>query len=107
MFHKPRFTAAALALSTAIAGPLAAQDSDLSGTLTIFSDMSNPAPRAVMEGMVERFGESLSVPAGVAVACKREVVVLTAQEEGNDAADGGGTIEQGRRAAQHLDPVGG
>ncbi len=57
MFHKPRFAAAALALSTAIAGPLAAQDSDLSGTLTIFSDMSNPAPRAVMEGMVERFGE--------------------------------------------------
>ena len=57
MFHKPRFTAAALALSTAIAGPLSAQDSDLSGTLTIFSDMSNPAPRAVMEGMVERFGE--------------------------------------------------
>ena len=29
----------------------------LSGDLVIFSDMSNPAPRAVMEGMVERFGE--------------------------------------------------
>lgn len=29
----------------------------LSGELKIFSDMSNPAPRAVMEGMVERFGE--------------------------------------------------
>jgi multiple sugar transport system substrate-binding protein len=29
----------------------------LSGDLIIFSDMSNPAPRAVMEGMVERFGE--------------------------------------------------
>ena len=57
MFHKPRITTAALALSTALAGPLAAQDSDLSGTLTIFSDMSNPAPRAVMEGMVDRFGE--------------------------------------------------
>ena len=28
----------------------------LSGDLVIFSDMSNPAPRAVMEGMVERFG---------------------------------------------------
>ena len=28
----------------------------LSGDLFIFSDMSNPAPRAVMEGMVERFG---------------------------------------------------
>ncbi|GGB01780.1 ABC transporter substrate-binding protein [Allosediminivita pacifica] len=57
MFHKPRLTAAALALSTALAGPLAAQDSDLSGTLTIFSDMSNPAPRAVMEDMAARFGE--------------------------------------------------
>lgn len=30
---------------------------NLSGELIIFSDMSNPAPRAVMEGMVERFGE--------------------------------------------------
>jgi len=29
----------------------------LSGDLVIFSDMSNPAPRAVMEGMVERFGD--------------------------------------------------
>ena len=29
----------------------------LTGDLVIFSDMSNPAPRAVMEGMVERFGE--------------------------------------------------
>ena len=28
----------------------------LSGELRVFSDMSNPAPRAVMEGMVERFG---------------------------------------------------
>ena len=28
----------------------------LSGDLNIFSDMSNPAPRAVMEGMVARFG---------------------------------------------------
>ncbi len=28
----------------------------LTGDLKIFSDMSNPAPRAVMEGMVERFG---------------------------------------------------
>ena len=28
----------------------------LSGDLIIFSDMSNPAPRAVMEGMVARFG---------------------------------------------------
>ena len=29
----------------------------LTGDLVIFSDMSNPAPRAVVEGMVERFGE--------------------------------------------------
>ncbi|PWR00797.1 sugar ABC transporter substrate-binding protein [Meridianimarinicoccus roseus] len=47
----------AAALGTALtgAGVAAAQDS-LSGTLKIFSDMSNPAPRAVMEGMVDRFG---------------------------------------------------
>ena len=49
-------TLAALAASTMLAGPALAQDA-LSGDLTIFSDMSNPAPRAVMEGMVERFGE--------------------------------------------------
>ncbi|MBX2806637.1 MAG: ABC transporter substrate-binding protein [Hyphomicrobiales bacterium] len=29
----------------------------LSGELIIFSDMSNPAPRATMEGMTKRFGE--------------------------------------------------
>nr|WP_051059674.1 ABC transporter substrate-binding protein [Limimaricola hongkongensis] len=29
----------------------------LTGDLKIFSDMSNPAPRAVMEGMIDRFGE--------------------------------------------------
>jgi multiple sugar transport system substrate-binding protein len=53
-------TLAALAASTVLAGsalaPALAQE-QLSGELTIFSDMSNPAPRAVMEGMVERFGE--------------------------------------------------
>ncbi|MEM8957454.1 MAG: ABC transporter substrate-binding protein [Pseudomonadota bacterium] len=47
----------ALALSTMIATPLAASDDPLTGTLRIASDMSNPAPRAVMEGMVERFSE--------------------------------------------------
>ena len=36
-----------------MAGAASAQD--LSGKLVIFSDMSNPAPRAVMEGMAERF----------------------------------------------------
>lgn len=43
----------ALAASAILAGPASAE---LSGDLIIFSDMSNPAPRAVMEGMVERFG---------------------------------------------------
>ncbi len=48
--------AAALA-TTAITGTAALADGHaLSGDLVIFSDMSNPAPRAVMEGMVERFG---------------------------------------------------
>ncbi len=45
---------AALAASTLLAGPAAAE---LTGTLKIASDMSNPAPRAVMEDMVARFGE--------------------------------------------------
>ncbi|MFK7877088.1 MAG: ABC transporter substrate-binding protein [Paracoccaceae bacterium] len=44
---------AALACTTFIAGPAAAE---LTGALKISSDMSNPAPRAAMEGMVERFG---------------------------------------------------
>ena len=47
--------AAALLLSTGLS--TSAQAQDLTGSLKIFSDMSNPAPRAVMEGMVERFGE--------------------------------------------------
>ena len=50
---------AALAASTTLAGAAFAEahTTPLSGDLVIFSDMSNPAPRAVMEGMVERFGE--------------------------------------------------
>ncbi|SDF17871.1 ABC transporter substrate-binding protein [Limimaricola pyoseonensis] len=50
---------AALAVTTALGtGALAeSHEMALSGELKIFSDMSNPAPRAVMEGMVERFGE--------------------------------------------------
>ena len=44
--------AAALCAGTAFADG----HGKLSGDLKIFSDMSNPAPRAVMEGMVERFG---------------------------------------------------
>ncbi len=46
----------ALALQASIAHA-EAHSAPLSGDLVIFSDMSNPAPRAVMEGMVARFGE--------------------------------------------------
>ena len=51
-------TVAALVASAVLAtGALAESHSaPLTGDLVIFSDMSNPAPRAVMEGMVERFG---------------------------------------------------
>ncbi|PRY94595.1 carbohydrate ABC transporter substrate-binding protein (CUT1 family) [Hasllibacter halocynthiae] len=52
-----RSMTAALAASTLLAGGGALAQDALSGDLVIFSDMSNPAPRAVMEGMVERFGE--------------------------------------------------
>ena len=48
----------ALAVTTALAtmsGGASAQD-QLSGELRIISDMSNPAPRAVMESLVEEFG---------------------------------------------------
>ena len=49
---------ATLAGTTLLAGAaLADGHAKLSGDLKIFSDMSNPAPRAVMEGMVARFGE--------------------------------------------------
>ncbi len=56
MISMPRAPLAALLAGAAlVAGPAAAQDSGLSGTLTIFSDMSNPAPRAVIEGLAEEF----------------------------------------------------
>ena len=45
---------AALTAVAVMAGPASA---DLTGDLKIFSDMSNPAPRAVMEGLVEEFGK--------------------------------------------------
>ncbi|GAA3871700.1 ABC transporter substrate-binding protein [Celeribacter arenosi] len=45
---------AGMAATTMLSGAAFAEG--LSGELRIFSDMSNPAPRAVMEGMVERFG---------------------------------------------------
>lgn len=52
------FKASVAALALAASAPAAfAESHSLSGDLIIFSDMSNPAPRAVMEGMVERFGE--------------------------------------------------
>ncbi|MEL6679705.1 MAG: ABC transporter substrate-binding protein [Pseudomonadota bacterium] len=48
----------ALTATTALTGAaLADGHAKLSGDLVIFSDMSNPAPRAVMEGLVEDFGE--------------------------------------------------
>ncbi|MAX74158.1 MAG: sugar ABC transporter substrate-binding protein [Nioella sp.] len=46
---------AVLAATTMFGGAAAAQE--LSGTLRIASDMSNPAPRAVIEGLVADFGE--------------------------------------------------
>ncbi|WP_170589172.1 ABC transporter substrate-binding protein [Ruegeria arenilitoris] len=45
-------TAAALAASAALAAPVSAE---LTGELRIFLDTSNPAPRATMEAMIERF----------------------------------------------------
>ena len=51
-----RIITAALATTILATGAIA-QDEPLSGTLRIFSDMSNPAPRAVMEGMAARFEE--------------------------------------------------
>lgn len=53
-----RAALAALAMTTLLGSGALAESHEmaLSGELKIFSDMSNPAPRAVMEGMVERFG---------------------------------------------------
>jgi len=48
-------TAAALAI--AATGVTAGSHSSLEGTLRIISDMSNPAPRAVMEGLAAEFDE--------------------------------------------------
>lgn len=57
MFHKTKSVLATLAATAALTtGAFAGSHGKLSGDLVIFSDMSNPAPRAVMEGMVERFG---------------------------------------------------
>ncbi|MEL6519374.1 MAG: ABC transporter substrate-binding protein [Pseudomonadota bacterium] len=57
MTFKVKASFAALAAAALLAGSAHADShAKLSGDLKIFSDMSNPAPRAVMEGMVERFG---------------------------------------------------
>ncbi len=50
-----KMSVATLITSAMLATGAIAQN--LSGDLKIFSDMSNPAPRAVMEGMAKRFGE--------------------------------------------------
>ena len=52
MFQNVTKAAAALALTTGLATPAMAE---LSGTLRIISDMSNPAPRAIMEGLAADF----------------------------------------------------
>jgi len=56
MHSKFKASVAALAL-TAVAAPAFAEGHGLSGTLRIMSDMSNPAPRAVMEGLAAQFDE--------------------------------------------------
>lgn len=48
---------AVLAATTMLSGMAMADGHSLTGDLRIFSDMSNPAPRAIMEGLVEEFGE--------------------------------------------------
>ncbi len=49
---------AVLAATTMLSGMAFAEGhGSLSGDLRIFSDMSNPAPRAIIEGLVEDFGE--------------------------------------------------
>jgi multiple sugar transport system substrate-binding protein len=55
MRSKIKASIVALAAGAVLATGAAAQN--LSGELIIFSDMSNPAPRAVMEDMVKRFGD--------------------------------------------------
>ena len=55
MFRHTKFAATAV-VSLLATGALA-QDADLSGTLRIISDMSNPAPRAVVEGMAAEFAD--------------------------------------------------
>ena len=53
MFQRTRIMAAALTASTMLAGSAFADG--LTGDLKIFLDTSNPAPRATMEAMIDRF----------------------------------------------------
>lgn len=53
MLNTLKFSAAAVAVSAGLASTAMAEE--LSGTLRIISDMSNPAPRAVMEGLASDF----------------------------------------------------
>ena len=55
--HSILRTSFAACIAAGIAASSAVTAQELSGDLVIFSDMSNPAPRAVMEDMVARFGE--------------------------------------------------
>ena len=55
MLKKLTSAAVALTMTTGLSGPAVAQDLD--GTLRIISDMSNPAPREVMEGLAAEFDE--------------------------------------------------
>ena len=52
MHLTPKGVLAALATSVAFAAPAQAE---LTGNLTVFLDTSNPAPRAAMEAMIDRF----------------------------------------------------
>lgn len=54
MLKKSNLAALALTITTSLTAPVMAQG-ELSGTLRIISDMSNPAPRAVMEGLAADF----------------------------------------------------
>ena len=58
MLKKITSAAVALTMTTGLSGPVFAEaHADLEGTLRIISDMSNPAPREVMEGLAADFDE--------------------------------------------------
>jgi len=58
MLKKLTSAAVALTMTTGLSGPVfAGAHAELEGTLRIISDMSNPAPREVMEGLAADFDE--------------------------------------------------